>query len=132
MTVVLLFDGDCAFCSTSARALQRWVRPRCLVLPYQHVDLERWHTSRDEAAAEVLLLRRSGDTVVRLGGAAAIAAALRLGVAPWPVAGVLLELPGVRTGARALYRAVARHRHRMPGGTPACALDGATSVAAVG
>lgn len=132
MTVVLLFDGDCAFCSTSARLLQRWVRPDCLVLPYQLVDLPRWGVTRREAAAEVLLVRRSDTTAVVSGGAAAIAAVLRLGRPPWPLLGAVLQAPGVRSAADLTYRVVAANRHRLPGGTPACAIDGVSSALTIG
>ena len=91
MTVVLLYDGDCAFCSTSARALQRWVRPDCLVLPYQLVDLQRWGVTSERAAAEVLLIRKADDTIWVRGGAPAIAGALRLGRQPWQALGALLQ-----------------------------------------
>ena len=132
MTVVLLYDGDCAFCSTSARALQRWVRPDCLVLPYQLVDLQRWGVTSERAAAEVLLIRKADDTIWVRGGAPAIAGALRLGRQPWPALGALLQAPGVAGMAAIGYRLVAANRHRLPGGTPACAVDGASSVVPIG
>ncbi len=132
MTVVLLYDGDCAFCSSSARALQRWVRPDCLVLPYQLVDLPRWGVTPEGAAAEVLLVRKSGTTIAVRGGAAAIAGVLQLGRAPWPALGALLTAPGIAAVADLGYRFVAANRHRLPGGTPACAVDGAGSVVPIG
>jgi predicted DCC family thiol-disulfide oxidoreductase YuxK len=132
MTVVLLYDGDCAFCSSSARALQRWVRPDCLVLPYQLVDLRRWGVTADEAAAEVLLVRKADGAILVRGGAAAIAGALQLGRSPWPAVGALLAAPGVAGIASLGYRVVAANRHRLPGGTPASAVDGASSVVPIG
>jgi predicted DCC family thiol-disulfide oxidoreductase YuxK len=141
MTAMLLFDGDCAFCSTSARFLQRWVRPDCLVLPYQLVDLPRWGITRQEAAEEVLLARRADATVVDRradatvvvsGGSAAITEALRLGRQPWPLIGSVLQAPGVRIAADLVYWAVAANRHRLPGGTPACAIDGVSPAVPIG
>jgi len=131
MTAVLLFDGDCAFCSTSARLLQRWVRPTCFVVAYQRVDLPHWHVDEQRAASEVLLAQRGEDGVVVLGGAAAIAAALRSGRQPWPAVGHMLDAPGVRRCADLSYRWVARHRHQLPGGTPACVLDTAVPAPAM-
>ena len=58
------------------------------------------------------------------GGAQAVARLLMRSGGAWAYAGALLALPPVRPLAAAVYRAVARHRHRMPGGTPACALPG--------
>ena len=125
MTAVMLFDGDCAFCSSSARWLQRWVKPSCRVVPYQHTDLSQWQVTAERAAREVLWVDRRDDVVLIRGGAQAIACALRTGVAPWPAVGVALDLPAIRVAASAVYRWVAAHRHRLPGGTPACRLDAA-------
>lgn len=40
----------------------------------------------------------------------------------WAYLGGVLRLAPVRPVAAAVYRLVARYRHRMPGGTAACAL----------
>lgn len=128
MTSVLLFDGDCAFCSSSARWLQRWVKPDCVVLPYQHTDLAMWQVTEEHAQREVLLLTREDDVLLLWGGARAIAQALQSGVQPWPIVGWTMDLPGIRWGSSAVYKWVAANRHRLPGGTPACKLDGATAV----
>ncbi len=39
---------------------------------------------------------------------------------PWAVAGRILLAPPVSWVAPLGYRLVARYRHRLPGGTPAC------------
>ena len=132
MTAMLLYDGWCGFCSSSARALQRWVRPQCLVLPYQQVDLARWGVGAQQAAAEVVFVSRAGDAVAVTGGAAAVAEALSTGRPPWPAVAAVLRAPGVRWAAAMAYRAVAANRRHLPGGTPACALDGTAPVVAVG
>jgi hypothetical protein len=33
-----------------------------------------------------------------------------------------MGLPGIRQSAGLVYRLIARYRHKMPGGTPACRL----------
>jgi hypothetical protein len=38
------------------------------------------------------------------------------------VLAAVVRLPGIRAGARVVYRWVSRNRHRLPGGTPACAV----------
>jgi predicted DCC family thiol-disulfide oxidoreductase YuxK len=40
----------------------------------------------------------------------------------WRIAGRVLLLPGVSWIAARAYRSIARNRHRLPGGTPACQL----------
>lgn len=65
---------------------------------------------------------RVGRRPVRWVGAdEAIAAMLGAVGPPWRIAGRALLLPGVSRLAAAGYRLVARNRHRLPGGTPACA-----------
>lgn len=116
---MLLFDGDCGFCSTSARWLTTHVRPGDQVLPFQWLDLGELGIDPARADREVLWVPSWGP--VR-GGQRAIAAALRSsGRRHWRMVGVLLDLPLVRAAAGVVYRLVARYRHRLPGGTPACA-----------
>jgi predicted DCC family thiol-disulfide oxidoreductase YuxK len=50
-------------------------------------------------------------------------AALLLGAGKgWWLLGAMLRLPGIHWLAGVAYRWVARNRHRLPGGTPACSL----------
>ena len=116
---VLVYDGDCAFCTTSVRFVERRVRPRCEITPWQFADLEALGTTRQRAEYELLWITPAGH--VR-GGAEAVAALLRAGGGGWPVMGTLLTLPPVLWAARGVYRLVANHRDRLPGGTPVCAL----------
>lgn len=53
----------------------------------------------------------------------AVARTLIHGRRGWAVLGWLMLLPGVRQIAGVVYRWVARNRHRLPGGTAACAID---------
>ncbi|RNL83630.1 thiol-disulfide oxidoreductase DCC family protein [Halostreptopolyspora alba] len=116
---VLVYDGDCAFCTSSVEVAQRYLQPPVETLPYQHSQLTGPILRRAED--EVLLLHPDGERV--WGGADA--AAVLLLASPhrwaWPV-GWLLRLPGARAVAAAVYRLVARNRHRLPGGTPTCQL----------
>lgn len=119
----LVFDGDCAFCTTSAT----WVAARlhrpdgtdAYLVPWQHTDLDALGATAERAQTEVLWVEPEGRLV---GGAAAFAAWLRFRGGPYGVLGRLMGLPGLRAVAAAVYRLVARNRSRMPGGTPACAL----------
>ncbi|MEV4193631.1 thiol-disulfide oxidoreductase DCC family protein [Streptomyces toxytricini] len=116
---VLVYDGDCGFCTTSARLAERYVRPRCDVVPWQFADLGALGVSRDRAAYEVLWVTPSGAVH---GGARAVAKALLSAGGAWPVLGGVLGLPGVRRAADGAYRLVAANRYRLPGGTAACAV----------
>ena len=127
----LVFDGDCAFCTTSAtwvaERLHRRNGPDALLVPWQFTDLAALGTTEERARYEVLWVEPDGRTE---GGAAAFAAWLRFRGGPYALVGRILAAPGVRSVAAIVYRFVARHRDRMPGGTPACALPPAGSAAA--
>ena len=41
----------------------------------------------------------------------------------WGVLGRVIPLPVFNILGSAAYRVIARNRHRLPGGTPACAID---------
>lgn len=132
MAALFLFDGECRFSSSAARALQRVVRPQCIVMPYQLVDLPRWQVPLERAQQQVVLVRRHQGTVVVTSGAEAVSAVLRAGRAPWPLVGAALDAPVVRGAAGLAYRVVAANRYRLPGGVAACDLDQAQGLVEAG
>lgn len=132
MEALFLYDGECRFSSSAARALQRVVRPDCIVVPFQLADLARWQVSAEQARAEVVFVRRVDGTEVVRGGASALAGLCAAGRQPWPLAGYAMGLPVLAAVAQLGYRAVAANRYRMPGGTPACDLDRAAETVGTG
>ncbi|MFC8918065.1 thiol-disulfide oxidoreductase DCC family protein [Streptomyces sp. NPDC057116] len=118
---VLVYDGDCGFCTTCVRFAERRLRPRCVSTPWQFADLDELGVSRQRAEYEALWVTPVGTVH---GGSRAVAKLLLSSRGGWPVVGALLGLPGVRRAAHGVYRLVADNRHRMPGGTAACALPG--------
>ena len=127
----LVFDGDCAFCTTSAtwvaERLHRRGGPDAFLVPWQLADLTALGTTETRVRYEILWVEPDGRIE---GGAAAFAAWLSFPGGPWAAVGRAMAAPGVRSVAALVYRFVARHRDRMPGGTPACALPPAASAAA--
>ncbi|GAA2306008.1 DUF393 domain-containing protein [Streptomyces caniferus] len=121
---VLVYDGDCAFCTSSVRFMERRLRPRCEASPWQFTDLARLGIARQRAEHEVLWVTPTGSVH---GGAQAVAKLLMSTPGGWPVVGALLTLPPVRWFAHAAYRIIARNRQRLPGGTAACALPSSRS-----
>lgn len=118
---VLVFDGDCGFCTTSAGLVPRVVdrRGRYAVRPWQELDLPSLGLTPEMCSAAVQFV----DPELRVSsGAPAVAAALRAGAPGWWPAGAALDLPGVRWVAARVYAWVAGHRYALPGGTPACAV----------
>ncbi|MGW5645514.1 thiol-disulfide oxidoreductase DCC family protein [Saccharopolyspora sp. NPDC003752] len=115
---VLIYDGDCGFCTRSVRLAER-LPVRMRILPWQEADLAALRTTSDRARHEVLWVARSGRV---FGGAAAVAELLKNCRAPWPVLGLLMSAPVLRLLAEWAYRWVAANRYRLPGATPACQL----------
>lgn len=115
---VLLYDGDCGFCTTSARFIDRHIPTRAEVTPYQFADLDALGTTAERASREVLWVE--GGRIH--GGAQAVARLLIDAGGAWRPPGLLIRLPPFRWIAAGIYHVVTVNRHRLPGGTPACAL----------
>ncbi|WP_019634460.1 thiol-disulfide oxidoreductase DCC family protein [Actinomadura atramentaria] len=116
---VLLYDGDCGFCTASVRFIDRWIPTSARIVPYQRADLAALGVTAARARREVLWVDRAG----RVSGAAqAVARLLTDAGGLWRVPGLVLRVPPIRWIALGVYRFVSAHRDRMPGGTPACAL----------
>jgi predicted DCC family thiol-disulfide oxidoreductase YuxK len=116
---VFLFDGDCAFCTTSARFIDRHVPTRARVIAWQFADLDKLGVTQDAAEAAVQWI--DGTTVHA--GPAAIAVLLKDAGSYWRPMGAVLGLRPVLWAAWPVYRWIARNRHRLPGGTAACSLS---------
>lgn len=119
MSPTFVFDGDCAFCTTCANFIDRWVPTRAKVSAWQRTDLGPLGLTRQQCLDAVQWVQSGGPT---LAGPEAIGALLRSSNALWKPLGWLLAVPPVRVAAWPLYRLVARNRHRLPGGTAACAM----------
>lgn len=113
-----LFDGDCAFCSSCARWIERHLPRQPKVLAWQLTELAPLGVTEAQAAEAVQWV----DGPDRAAGADAVGRLLVYQGGSWGLLGRILLLPGVVHLARPVYRWVARHRDRMPGGTPACAI----------
>jgi predicted DCC family thiol-disulfide oxidoreductase YuxK len=116
---VFVYDGDCAFCTRTARWVEARVDGRAGVQPWQALDLDALGlTERDvtEASCWVEDGRRDrghrsiGRALLAVGGA-------------WGLVGRLILVPPLSWVAGPVYAVIARNRHRMPGGTDACRLE---------
>ncbi|MEQ4304269.1 sporulation-delaying protein SdpB family protein [Plantactinospora sp. B6F1] len=120
---LLVYDGDCGFCTASVHFVRRRLRPQVPetvdMVPWRSVDLARYRLTPHDVHRAAYLIRPDGG---RLAGAAAFAELARHGRGGWPLLGHLLRRPPVSWLAAALYRLVAAQRHRLPGGTGACAV----------
>lgn len=116
---LLVFDGDCAFCSTWVRRLEHALERFPEAQPWQWLDLDELALSLDDVTHYAWLL--AGGRRYR--GHAAFAALLQMqrhrGVR---FVGRLLVTPPFSWAASVGYSLIARYRHRLPGGTAACAM----------
>ncbi|MFC9439000.1 thiol-disulfide oxidoreductase DCC family protein [Nocardia sp. NPDC057030] len=116
---LVIFDGDCAFCTSSVDFIRTRIRPDVDFAPRQRLDLAALGLTEDQAEQAVQWIDGAGS---RAAGARAFALLLRRATRPWRAVGALMLVPPVSWLAAGLYRLVAENRHRLPGGTPACAL----------
>jgi predicted DCC family thiol-disulfide oxidoreductase YuxK len=119
---VFLYDGDCAFCTSCARFIERHIPTSAEIVPWQFADLEALGVRQAEAEASVQWIDRGAPGAARAEGPAAIARLLVDAGSYWSALGLLLDVRPVRWIAGPAYRLVARNRHRLPGGTAACLL----------
>jgi predicted DCC family thiol-disulfide oxidoreductase YuxK len=118
---VLVYDGDCGFCTTTATWItDRW-KPvgRAEAVPWQHLGdtgLTRLGLSSDDVTTAAWWVEDGR----RFRGHLAVAHALMAAGGGWGLVGRALLVPPLRELAGVGYRLVARYRYRLPGGTPAC------------
>lgn len=116
---LLVYDGDCAFCTLWVQRLERWLGRFPEAQPWQWLELDEIGLTSTDVARYVWLL--VGER--RFRGHAAFAALLRMQKSSLcRFAGWLLVTPPVSWAATLGYSLIARFRHRLPGGTAACAL----------
>jgi predicted DCC family thiol-disulfide oxidoreductase YuxK len=122
----VIIDGDCSFCTSSTNwlgdRLHRAGHPDARRVPYQFLDLASFGLTEERTRREMIWVP-AGDVPADLaGGDRAFAAWLRYAGGPAALVGRLISSPPLRPVARIAYGWVSRNRHRLPGGTPACAL----------
>jgi len=118
----LVYDADCGFCTRCARWIEGHLRAGSPlhVVPWQAVDLEAFGLTPEDTMAAAWYVDEDGS---RERGHLAIAAGLRAVGGVWGGAGRVLAGRVMSRPAAIAYSWVARNRHRMPGGSPACKVD---------
>jgi predicted DCC family thiol-disulfide oxidoreductase YuxK len=116
---VFVYDGDCAFCTSCARFVERRIPSRADVVPWQFADLDALGLTRAQAEAAEQWVGTDGTVA---SGPDAIALLLRDAGRLWGVPGRALQTRALRSAAWPVYRWIAGHRHLLPGGTAACSL----------
>jgi predicted DCC family thiol-disulfide oxidoreductase YuxK len=109
----VLFDGECEFCRTWARRMERVLAGRgFLFIPLQTPWVRAFfHLPEDVLLGEMRLLLTNGKA---FGGADAIVELGKHVSWGWPLV-ALAQVPGVRPLLRAAYRSIAARRQCLSG-----------------
>ena len=119
MNATLIFDGDCGFCTSTANFVVEKSKTPITAVAWQLTDVAQYGLLQPQAADRVWLVVGSE----RFGGHEAFAQLLILQRNPLLTGiGRAIVLPPICAVSSLAYRLVARYRHRLPGGTPACKL----------
>ncbi len=116
---LLVYDGDCAFCTLWVGRLQRWLPRFPDVITSQAADLDALGLSEEDVRDYVWLVTPTKQRA----GAAAFSGLLKgqphFG---WAFLGHLLDTWPLSVLADLGYRVIAKHRHRLPGSTASCEI----------
>jgi predicted DCC family thiol-disulfide oxidoreductase YuxK len=117
---LLVYDGECGFCSSSVRWLaRRWRRP-VRTVPWQLLDAQELAAlgiSVEQARTSVWWIDAGHRPYPAHLATAHALLAVRGG---WATLGRVLLVPPFRWLAALGYPVVSRLRHLLPGGTPTC------------
>lgn len=112
---VLLYDGDCPFCTRCVRALER-IGPDAEFVAWQSTDLAELGVTEEQATGAAWWVQIDGTVRSEY---EAIAAMLNTAGRIWKIISRVILLPGISGMAAKVYRLVAANRYRLPGSTPA-------------
>lgn len=115
---MLIFDGDCGFCTSSARWIEARLPDRVEVVPWQTLDLDALGLTEDDVTTAAYWIDDTGTHR----GHEAIGRSLMSGGGVWAWIGRVIVTPPISWLAAPVYALVARNRHRLPGSTDACRL----------
>lgn len=118
---MLIYDGDCGFCTQTALWLQAKLATPITVVPWQQIDdLAALGLTELDVSTAVYWV----DAYGRLGrGSVGVARALTHTKGSLVIAGWLMLTPPVKQAAAIAYPIIARNRQRLPGATAACAMS---------
>ena len=116
---LLIFDGDCSFCTSSAHWIRRRLPDRVRVEPWQRLDLDGLGLTQHDVTTAAYWVDERGD---KYRGHRSIGKALVASGGVWKPIGALILVPPISWLAALVYLGVAKNRSRLPGGTPECKL----------
>lgn len=119
----LVTDRDCGFCQSSGAWLERNFGTTWKNTPATAELLERFGITAQEAATSVwFVVTDNNATFKRYSGSDAVARAVTSRGGVWRLA-LVGTVPPLSWLAQAVYKVIARNRHRLPGASPSCELE---------
>jgi predicted DCC family thiol-disulfide oxidoreductase YuxK len=116
---VLVYDGDCAFCTRSAQWAAKRLPPPASAKPSHSIDLDALGLTHQDVARAAWWVDADRR---RWGGHLAVGKAL-VAAGGWrALLGHVVLVPPRLWLAKPVYGWVARNRSRMPGGSPTCGV----------
>jgi predicted DCC family thiol-disulfide oxidoreductase YuxK len=116
---LLIFDGDCGFCTTATNFILKHTSTPLDAQPYQFLDPTTHGLTLDQVKAKVYLVLEGGNYE----GHEAFGKLFQIQKSPLLRGfGKLILIPPFVWLAKPGYALVARYRQKLPGGTPACKL----------
>ncbi len=116
---VLIYDGDCGFCTSSAAWIRNRLPDDASVAPWQETDIEALGLSEHDVTSAAWWIDPDGSLHR---GHASIGKSLVAAGGVWKPVGWLILHPPVAWLARPVYALVARYRYKLPGSTDACRI----------
>jgi len=114
---VLIYDGDCAFCTLWVNRFRQWLPVFPTAQTSQSINPDVYGLSDDDVANYAWYITPTRQFAGHLATSALLRAQPRFGLR---LLGWILATPPVSWVAALSYFFIARFRHRLPGGTPAC------------
>jgi predicted DCC family thiol-disulfide oxidoreductase YuxK len=116
---VLIFDGDCGFCTTVSNFAVKNTKLPVRAEAWQLVDVTKYGVTKDQTAKRVYFIHNGKTYAANQAVAKLLALKNNLF---YKTLGYLLQIPPISWIAIPGYYLVAKFRHMLPGGTPACKL----------
>ena len=114
---LLVYDGDCGFCTRSARWAAAGLPEGARVAPWQVLDLDELGLTQHDVTTAAHWFDARGR---RHSASKAISHVLAASRGYRKVLGWILRVPPLSWLAIPVYRLVARYRFKLPGATDAC------------
>ena len=125
MTGLLIYDGDCGFCTSTAAWMLERFKSGVQVASWQQLDLDLYGLTAADGQSSSWWVDDAGEATP---GAMGVGKALTETEPRWTrLAGAVIGFGPVRPLAKATYRLVVRYRHKLPGSTDACRMRYDTS-----